>query len=813
MELNPKQKKRKTIAFLIRGLTTSVGIKIWEGICDEAARRNVNLITLLGNKLDGDPANSIYDLVRKNTVDGIIAWASSDLDKFADYYDNYAGIPLVTLTLKIKNYPVIAIDTYSGMRDAVEHLITVHKFTKIGFIRGPEHHAYAIERYKAYLDAIAAHGIPKDNQLITPCVGFTHEDGIAGFNILCKERNLQHGKDIEAIVTISDNVAFGVLDACKLSHISVPDELAVTGYNFSEQGICSTPSVTSVAMPFELQGEKAVDILIDLMDGKNTPDATPLKSRFEIQQSCGCGMLKTLQSQTYHEESEEFEIADDPLRLKRQHIKNISELFKEPFNEIIIQELAGHLITNIGNIDNKEIISMAFSAKFIEAFQKDVFEQKEGHFISELESILSLVVRSDGDTKAWQGCISILRNHLRKYELFSTEYLKGLHQLDQARIIISEYTRRQFMSRSVVVESRMSFIRELSTNMISTTALDKLKTNLSRRISDFSIDNYFLVLYDKIHTYKFPDPLPQTSTLLIAHDQDHDLLQESTEQETFFTHNLLPDSMLTLMDKFNFLILPLYVNDSIIGHLILNNARIESNIYPLYRDILSSALHNIFLINELSKTRDSLEETLQVLKSKASTISKNSVTISDRVNDISAASEQSARSIDTISGNINDILEIVHQAVKLGTRANSLIAQLRDHSDKIGGFSKVIYDIAEQTNVLSINAAIEAARAGDTGRGFSIVAREIKDLSKKTVQSTEDINGIIKIIQESTQTTSENVGKVISIIENISTLSENVTTAIEEQSKTTNNIASLLTEAAAGTKEIAEEISEVASGE
>ena len=114
MENNPTPTtRRKTIAFLVRNLTTGVGIRIWDGICRAVEQKNVNLITLLGNKLDGQPANSIYDMVRKKTVDGIIAWASSDLDEYANYYENYAGIPFLTLTSAYLR----RIDFYTGARD------------------------------------------------------------------------------------------------------------------------------------------------------------------------------------------------------------------------------------------------------------------------------------------------------------------------------------------------------------------------------------------------------------------------------------------------------------------------------------------------------------------------------------------------------------------------------------------------------------------------------------------------------------------------------------------------------------------------
>lgn len=101
------------------------------------------------------------------------------------------------------------------------------------------------------------------------------------------------------------------------------------------------------------------------------------------------------------------------------------------------------------------------------------------------------------------------------------------------------------------------------------------------------------------------------------------------------------------------------------------------------------------------------------------------------------------RSLETISTDVQGIAES--------------ISSLQDEINKISSVMQVIRDISEQTNLLALNAAIEAARAGEAGRGFAVVADEVRNLSQRTGKSTEEINQIITTLQ----TKSQNVAKTV----------------------------------------------------
>lgn len=192
------------------------------------------------------------------------------------------------------------------------------------------------------------------------------------------------------------------------------------------------------------------------------------------------------------------------------------------------------------------------------------------------------------------------------------------------------------------------------------------------------------------------------------------------------------------------------------------------------------------------------------------------------INEISESTSVAVEGVQQASINAKNGRKVVNSTVNnidqlssiLGSSQES-IGSLNNHVDKIGDAVNIIQEIAEQTNLLALNAAIEAARAGEQGRGFAVVADEVRALASRTHQSTEEITKVVSAIQNqmaevvtnidqcneqgaqtlaASRTLDSSLSQIINDMETIQANSERIASAIEEQGIVMNQVSGSITE-------------------
>ena len=129
--------------------------------------------------------------------------------------------------------------------------------------------------------------------------------------------------------------------------------------------------------------------------------------------------------------------------------------------------------------------------------------------------------------------------------------------------------------------------------------------------------------------------------------------------------------------------------------------------------------------------------------------------------------------------------------------------QLGASSAEVGEVIKMITAIAKQTDLLALNATIEAARAGTAGRGFGVVANEVKALARETAEATDNISQKIEAIQAASQSAAAAIAEISTVINQINGFQNTIAAAVEEQNASTHEISQSVAAAAKGSSDIA----------
>ncbi|MFT4116720.1 methyl-accepting chemotaxis protein [Bradyrhizobium sp.] len=225
--------------------------------------------------------------------------------------------------------------------------------------------------------------------------------------------------------------------------------------------------------------------------------------------------------------------------------------------------------------------------------------------------------------------------------------------------------------------------------------------------------------------------------------------------------------------------------------------------------IVSNVSASAVQLESAASTLTRTAETTQALSSQVAGVSEQA---SSNMQSVATATEELSASVEEIGRQVRDSSRIAEAAVVQARETDGRIGKLSHAAQQIGEVVKLITAIAEQTNLLALNATIEAARAGEAGRGFAVVASEVKSLASQTARATDEISSHIAGMQGATAESVAAIKEIGTTIGTISTIATSIASAVEEQGAATQEIARSVQNVAQGTQAAATDIGQVNRG-
>ena len=582
-----------TIGLLLENLSDSRFADVWQGVADVARQQGMNLRCFCTGSLQNaewmasNKQRVLCRLIHAHELDGLLTfqwWRKKAW--FESLCRTYSPLPIVNIMRHFDGYPGIRIDNKQGVRDQLQHAIEVHGCRKIAYMPGADSPS-SRERFQAYQETLRYYDIPFDSTLVIPRLNSSDSEAAharSGMRLLLNTRKLRPGKDVDAIATFNDAMAFGAIDELQSLGIHVPYEIAVIGFNNQKEADFSTIPLTTIDVPWYHLGKQAANMLLEWVDSGVSPGHRLVSPTLIVRRSCGCHEPEILHAGLTLQTSAP---TSRPGRLE-----SIRSVMTESLKHLIPLECSQ---------------LQSWDEQLVEAFLgelglADVEPTESGEFLRIFEHGLRQMAETRENLDIGQELLSTLTYEFWRCAHAGPETWQQASVLgQQGRILVHKLAQRTQRRRQAENERLAMIVREIGQRLITTFDVDGLMDVLAEELPRLGMTSCYLSLYEDPNT-------PDGEASLILGYNGHDRLPLPPEKLRFPAQQLVPHSVSPMKSGQNFVIEALFFGEQQIGFVLFGNGPRDGKLYQILRAEISSALQGALLVQELQQYRDHLED-------------------------------------------------------------------------------------------------------------------------------------------------------------------------------------------------------------
>ena len=575
-DLNVLKNGRPTIAVLVGSMTSKYQEGIMRGAAYVAAQKDYNIIGFCGGVLSSsDPLtlarDKVFELVDMDLISGVISPFSSHM-RFLDdnesqhFIDRFSSVPVVNIGSYIKGHTNVVTDYEAGFVELFDHFYREHGYRKILLVRGPKHHASSEKRMKIYKKLLLEYGLHFDEKMVI----YSNLKRISAKSEM--ESYFQNVNiPFDAVIALNDNQALGVMDACGERGLRVPDDVAVVGSMNTLDGVFATPALTSIKEPlFELGRAAAVE-LIEQIEGKGIEPEIHIPTSLMVRQSCGC---KSTSHRTAYKKSPQVTV-------KPKKIGN-DPIFQETeaYFSVIVKQYKGGIIRD-------EV------ACLLAVYQEAVYKNEFDCFLIKLQNILEDALKSE-DIMLWLALTAKLQLSTLRYLELDTESKPLITFIGQLISLKNEIEQIAIKFQRFETEYYLNYFRGIVNNLNSSFDLTTIK---KYTVDILQLSELYISLFYDVDV----DANKLTATNMVSVRNNNFI---EIDQKEFIAKKLIPDGIDKYHERFTLMVFPLSFRNKPIGFMTLNLSNCKGTAFENLRAIISSALKNEILIQDLKKAEE-----------------------------------------------------------------------------------------------------------------------------------------------------------------------------------------------------------------